>query len=27
VVDSAADGWGVIREFYNLPEVDLGEAG
>jgi uncharacterized protein (TIGR00730 family) len=26
VVDSAADGWGVIREFYNLPEVDLGDG-
>jgi uncharacterized protein (TIGR00730 family) len=25
VVDSADDGWNIIREFYNLPEIRLGE--
>ncbi len=23
VVDSAEDGWNVVREYYNLPEIDL----
>jgi hypothetical protein len=24
VVDSAEEGWGVISEYYNLPEIGLG---
>ena len=24
VVDSAEEGWSVVREYYNLPEVGLG---
>jgi len=27
IVDSAAEGWAVIREYYNLPEIDLPEQG